>query len=1016
MTKTKAPPLDFQSIIFKLQQFWAEHGCVLWQPYYSQVGAGTWNPATFLRVLGPEPWKVAYVEPSVRPDDGRYGENPNRLQMHYQFQVILKPCPDNPQELYLQSLEAVGIDPRQHDIRFVEDNWEQATLSAWGLGWEVWLDGQEITQYTYFQQVGGQTLDPVAVEYTYGLDRILIAVQNAPSVWETPWNSTIKYGDVRQIEEFEHSKYYFEIADIERTHQMYSLFESEVEACLAQGLVLPAYDQLIKCSHAFNVLDARGAVGVTERQAFISRTREMARRVAVAYLEQRQRLEYPFLKDTGEEGVKGKREGGKLSLSPIPYALVPSPLLLEIGVEELPASDLDAALEQLNSLLPALLDDLRLTHGEVCILGTPRRLVAHVKNIAPRQLDLEQVVKGPPAERAFDSLGQPTQAAEGFARGKGVAVRDLQVREMDGGRYVTAVVRQAGRTAGEVLAEALPGLIASIKFDKSMRWNASNVAFSRPIRWLLALLGNAVIPFEYAGVRAANTTYGLRFYKPAEISVSDAANYFAFLTAQGIILDPAERRTRILEQVQAIAAEVGGTTPDDPDLLAEVGNLVEFPTALRGSFDPEHLKLPREVLISVMKKHQRYFPLISTKQKGNGSLLPYFVVIRNGDSQGLELVRDGNEHVIRARFADANFFVREDLKHKLEDFLPRLGTQTFQVKLGSMLDKTRRVTKLTDTLAAQIGLSPQEQADAHRAAELCKADLATKMVVEMTSLQGIMGRTYALHSGEREAVAAAIFEHYLPRFAGDILPESRPGLLISLADRLDLLVGLFAAGLAPTGAKDPFAQRRAALGLVQTLAIRQVDFDLRSGVESAKVLLPIPMSAENQAACLEFIVERLRNTLLEQGWKYDVVDAVVAAQGHNPARTVRSVQELTAWVSRADWNTILPAYARCVRITRDQKNRFSVDPASFAEAPEHDLFAALQTAETSLATVRIKGPVSPDSCFQAFLPMIPAINHFFDIVLVMAEEPAVRQNRLGLLQRIAALADGVADLSKLEGF
>src|SRR4030065_343545 len=229
-------PLDFQSIMLALQHFWADQGCLVWQPYYSQVGAGTMNPATALSVLGPEPWNVAYIEPSVRPHDGRYGENPNRLQMHYQFQVILKPCPENPQDLYLQSLEAVGIDPRQHDIRFVEDNWEQATLSAWGLGWEVWLDGQEITQYTYFQQVGGQTLDPVAVEYTYGLDRILIAVQNAPSVWETPWNATIKYGDVRQIEEFEHRKYYYEIADIERTHQMYSLYESEVEACLAQGL------------------------------------------------------------------------------------------------------------------------------------------------------------------------------------------------------------------------------------------------------------------------------------------------------------------------------------------------------------------------------------------------------------------------------------------------------------------------------------------------------------------------------------------------------------------------------------------------------------------------------------------------------------------------------------------------------------------------------------------------------------------------------------------------------------
>jgi glycyl-tRNA synthetase len=1020
MTQSNSSPLDFQSIILKLQQFWAERGCILWQPYYSQVGAGTWNPATFLRVLGPEPWNVAYVEPSVRPDDGRYGENPNRLQMHYQFQVILKPCPDNPQDVYLQSLEAVGIDPRQHDIRFVEDNWEQATLSAWGLGWEVWLDGQEITQYTYFQQVGGQTLDPVAVEYTYGLDRILIAVQNAPSVWEAFWNAAIKYGDVRQIEEYEHSKYYYEIADIERTHQMYSLYESEVEACLAQGLVLPAYDQLIKCSHAFNVLDARGAIGVTERQAFISRTREMARRVALAYLEQRQRLEYPFLKDASEQSRLYKRGGSKRPGSATPYPQTPSPMLLEIGAEELPASDLDAALEQLKSLLPALLNELRLAHGEVRILGTPRRLVAYVENIAPRQPDLEQVVKGPPAERAFDSLGQPTKAAEGFARGKGVTLRDLQIREMDGGQYVVAVVRQVGKSAGEVLTEALPGLIASIKFDKSMRWNASNVAFSRPIRWLLALLGKTVIPFEYAGLRAANITYGLRFHEPAEILVSDAAHYFTTLAAQGIILDPTERRARILTQVEAIAAEVGGTTPDDPGLLAEVANLVEYPTALCGSFDSEYLKLPGEVLVSVMKKHQRYFPIVTTYKKGeadlNGGLLPYFVIIRNGDAQGIELVRDGNEHVIRARFADADFFVREDLKHKLEDYLPRLGTQTFQVKLGSMLDKTRRVTQLTDILAAQIGVSAQEQADALRAAELCKADLATKMVVEMTSLQGIMGRIYALHSGEREAVAAAIFEHYLPRFAGDMLPVSRAGLLVSLADRLDTLVGLFAAGLAPTGAKDPFAQRRAALGLVQTLATRQVDIDLRSGIEAAKELLPLPLSAVNQAACLEFIIERLRNALLEQGWKYDIVDAVVSAQGHNPARAIRFVQELTAWVSRSDWNTILPAYARCVRITRDQKSIFKVDPAAFVEALEGELFAALQTAETKLAAIRATQPVSPDSCLNAFLPMIPVIDRFFDIVLVMAEEPLIRQNRLGILQRIAALADGVADLSKLEGF
>src|SRR5688572_27637034 len=287
-------PLNFQQVILTLQRFWADRGAILWQPYYTQVGAGTMNPATFLRVLGPEPWHVAYVEPSIRPDDGRYGENPNRLQQHYQYQVILKPDPGNPQEIYLESLEALGIDPRQHDIRFVEDNWESPALGAWGLGWEVWLDGQEITQFTYFQQAGGLPCDPVSVEITYGLERIAIALQNVNSFRDLQWNDSVKYGDVNLQGEQEHSKYYFEAADVERLRQMYALYEAEAAAALKANLVLPAYDYVLKCSHTFNVLDARGAIGVTERAGSFARMRDLARKVAEAYLEQRQRLEYPL--------------------------------------------------------------------------------------------------------------------------------------------------------------------------------------------------------------------------------------------------------------------------------------------------------------------------------------------------------------------------------------------------------------------------------------------------------------------------------------------------------------------------------------------------------------------------------------------------------------------------------------------------------------------------------------------------------------------------------------------------
>jgi glycyl-tRNA synthetase len=337
-----------------LQDFWARQGCLIWQPYYTQVGAGTMNPATALRVLGPEPWNVAYVEPSIRPDDGRYGENPNRMQMHYQFQVILKPDPGNPQEIYLKSLEAVGIDPRQHDIRFVEDNWESPALGAWGLGWEVWLDGQEITQFTYFQQAGGLILDPVSVELTYGLERIAIALQRVTSFRDIQWSPTLTDGVVNLQAELEHSQYYFEVADVGRLRQMYELFEAEAEACLDRKLVLPAHDYVLKCSHTFNVLDTRGAIGVTERAAYFGRMRDLSRRIAEAYVEQRQKLEFPWLVESSRLKVEGLPPV-KSALFRLPTFNFPTQLnFAEIGTEELPAGD-SAALERLRQQAPVLL-------------------------------------------------------------------------------------------------------------------------------------------------------------------------------------------------------------------------------------------------------------------------------------------------------------------------------------------------------------------------------------------------------------------------------------------------------------------------------------------------------------------------------------------------------------------------------------------------------------------------------------------------------------------------------------
>jgi glycyl-tRNA synthetase len=996
-----------------LEKFWADRGCIIWQPYYSQVGAGTMNPATFLRVLGPEPWNVAYVEPSIRPDDGRYGENPNRFQQHYQYQVILKPDPGNPQEIYLDSLRAVGLDPREHDIRFVEDNWESPALGAWGLGWEVWLDGQEITQFTYFQQAGGLTLSPVSVEITYGLERILIALRNASGgIWNEPWADGAPYGDILRKGEWEHSKYYFEIADVDRLRQMYALFDAEAKAALEHGLVLPAYDYLLKCSHTFNVLDTRGAIGVTERQASFGHMRGLARKISEIYLEQRQQLEYPFLKeDTGSEqlSVNSDQLSASTPQSPITHH---QSLLFEIGTEELPAADLTAALAQLRDLAPKWLSDTRLAHGAIEIYGTPRRLTVLVKDVAPSQPNKESVVKGPPANRAIDSGGAFTPAAIGFAKSKGLTVDDLTVSDLPEGKYITAAVRETGRPAPHVLAEALPALVAKLQFEKTMRWNASGIAFSRPIRWLVALLGDRVIPVEYAGLRSGNTSRGLRPLGSPALVIPNADAYLGVMKKAKIEVDSAKRRAEVLKQARKVAAAAGGQIAD-AGVLDEVTNLIEHPTALLGTFDESYLALPRDVLISVMKKHQRYFPVEKVGAEGYPpTLLPHFIAVRNGDKRHLDLVQQGNEHVIRARFADAAFFVREDVKKPLAEFRPGLSTLTFQKKIGSMLDKANRIERLTPTIAHMLRLSETETATALRAAHLCKADLATQMVVEMTSLQGIMGREYALRSGEAADVANAIREHYLPTGAGDKLPASLAGVAVGLADRLDSLAGLFAAGLAPSGSADPFGLRRAALSTNLLLVGKALDFDLRAALQAAIDLLPPsvhPITNTLITDLLAFLSGRLRAQLLDSGYRHDVVEAVLAEQANNPYRASLAVQQLGAWVKHTDWAQILPAYARCVRITRAQTEQYAVDGALFTEPAEQQLWAAYQTAAAQ--TVE-----SVDSFFAALLPLIPAINFFFDKVLVMADDPAIRANRLGLLQRLAALARGVADLSKLEGF
>ena len=991
--------LSFQKMNLRLLEYWQDQGCLLWQPYNVQVGAGTMNPATILRVLGPEPWNVAYIEPSIRPDDGRFGDNPNRMQQHYQLQVILKPDPGNPIELYLGSLEAIGFDRREHDIRFVEDNWQSPALGAWGLGWEVWLDGQEITQFTYFQQAGGVDLHPVSVEITYGLDRIALALQGKNSVWEMDYGAGVRYGDALLQAEIEHCKYYFNVADVDALKMIYDTYEREALRCIEAGLVAPAHDYNLKCSQLFNVLDTRGAVGVTERAHYFGRMRRIANKVSLAYIEQRQTLEYPFAdnktwaKDAGHEKQDTRVDSPSLATPEDG-----DPFVLEIGSEELPHDDLNSALDQLQAAVPAMLAAARLDYERVEIEGTPRRLAVMVHGLSARQSDLETAVKGPPADRAFDAGGNPTSSAAGFARSRGLSVDDLTVVEEGGKRYVSVVVRETGRSSLEVLAERLPDLIAGIKFEKSMRWNETNVSYSRPLRWLLALHGPAVVPFSYAGVAGGRVTYGLRPDGSPATEVRHAADYRTAIENATIVLSAEARRKSIAAGVAELARSVHGIVPDDPALLDEVANLVERPTPLLGSFEERFLALPAMVLVAVMRKHQRYFPVY----KGD-RLLPWFIAVRNGDAEHLDIVRDGNQHVIRARFADAAFFYDKDIKRPLAEFVPDLGKLTFQTELGSILDKTHRLEKLAPVVAGMLELTAAERATAERAASLAKADLATSMVVEMTSLQGLMGGHYALRSGEPDEVAAAIAEQY----SG--VSRTRPGMAIAIADRLDSLAGLFAAGLGPKGSNDPFALRRAALHLIENLTVNRRQFDLRAALDEAGALLPVAWDSSTREDVLAFIGGRLEGVLREAGYPTSVVRAVLAEQTHNPYAASLAAAALLEATRDEAWETLLNAYARRVRITRPLKETYALRPDQLRLPEEQALVAGLLEAEGAAG-----GTV--ETFVASLRKMEPDITRLFDAVLIMDEDAAVRENRLALLQRVAGLARGVVDLSMLEGF
>lgn len=1004
-----------QDALRKLSDYWTSKGCLTWQPFNTEVGAGTMNPATVLRVLGPEPWDVAYVEPSVRPDDSRYGENPNRLQTHTQFQVILKPEPGDPQELYLGSLEALGIDLDAHDVRFVEDNWAQPAIGAWGLGWEVWLDGMEITQFTYFQQVGGQNLDPIPVELTYGVERILMAVQRKTHFKDIVYaiaadGREVTYGEAYGQQEYEMSRYYLDDADVEANRALYEAYVAEATRMVAARLPVPAHTYILKSSHAFNVLDARGAISTTERAKAFATMRRLMRDTAALWIERREELGFPLVREP-QPAVDAPVAPGEL-------ADTPQTLAFEIGVEELPPHVVAPTVEAVRAQLTERLAATRLAHGQITVDGTPRRIVARVTDVAPAEPDTKQLRKGPKWAAAFDADGNPTKALQGFVRGQQATLEQVVKGEFGGNEHAAVEIEVTGRDVRTVAAEIISGIVAELRAEKNMRWCDPSLSFSRAIRWLVALWGTAVVPAEVSGVKAGRTTYLQRVTASSAASgrradgalvglheVSSADDLPGLLRAGNILLATAERRAAVVEQARELAHTVGGVIDFEANsaLVDEITNLVEEPFGVLGSFDARYLELPERILTSVMAKHQRYLPV----RDAAGKLLPHFVTMANGACDP-QLVAAGNESVLRARYEDALFFWNQDLAAtSVDEFVPGLDKLTFEDRLGSVGQRARRIADVAAALADVVGLT--DRATLARAGELAKFDLATNLVVEMSSLAGFVAREYALLKGETPAVADALYEMEQPHTSADDVPTTLPGALLALGDRFDLLAAMFALGAKPTGSSDPFGLRRAALGVVRIL--REVPgvsaITIRQGLEAAVARIAqqgveVATGAVDQAE--EFTVGRFAQLLRDEGNSADLVSAILPSAA-TPGRAARLLREVAD--QPEELAELVAVLVRIQRILPDDAPT-GYDAALLTEPAEVRLREAVEQLPADLAERRLADVVAGTRA------IVGAAQAFFDDILVNADDPAVRASRQGLLGAVLAAAPAGVDWKMLD--
>ena len=679
-------------------------------------------------------------------------------------------------------------------------------------------------------------------------------------------------------------------------------------------------------------------------------------------------------------------------------------LLFEVGVEELPSRFVSSTLEQIKNNLTKLFNDNRIVFDDIETYGTPRRLTFVVKGISDRQSNLEEEVKGPSKKIAVDADGNFTKPALGFIKSKGLKEEDVYFKQVGKDEYIFGTIKQEGIETSEVLKTILPEAVKAVTFPKAMRWGGKNMRFARPIRWMVTLLNDEVLEVNLEGIVSSNVTKGHRFLGEKEFTVNSLEDYYEKLEKNYVILDQNKRKELIKNQCIEVANSLGGEVEFDDDLLEEVTHLVEYPTAFYGEFDSAYANLPKEVVTTPMKEHQRYFPVVK-----DGKLLPNFIAVRNGNDYKIDVVKAGNEKVLVARLEDALFFYKEDTKKNLESYIEKLKTVVFQAKLGTVYDKTLRIEKLSSDILESLNLNYIKE-DVIRAAKLCKADLVTGMVFEFTELQGIMGREYAKVGGENEVVSEAIFEHYLPRFAGDILPETKAGIALSIADKLDSIAGFFAIGIQPTGSQDPYALRRQALGVLSILMDKKLDVNLKDLVNHAlNNYNNLEFNKEEVSTqIMEFFKERIKNLFRDLGIRYDVIEAVLSSEINDISDMHTRAVELNNWLSTEGLVEMLTAFNRVLA----QKATLSdVKEDLLKEEAEIKLYHGFK--EIKVKVEELLKDKKYSEALDAFASLRPLVDNMFDNVMVMDKDESIKENRLALLKQIYDTMLSICDLSKI---